>query len=95
MIRIIREEIGFKGLLMTDDLNMQALQGSLAERTRRSLAAGVDVALHCKGDLTEMQEVAAAAGGFGPEARARAEAALRARTPALDLDTALAALADV
>jgi beta-N-acetylhexosaminidase len=94
MIRLIREEIGFRGLLMTDDLNMQALAGSLAERTARSLAAGCDIALHCNGDLAEMQAVAAAAGEMGPAARARAEAALAARTPALALDAALAELAD-
>jgi beta-N-acetylhexosaminidase len=94
MIRLIREEIGFRGLLMTDDLNMQALSGSLAERAARSLAAGCDIALHCKGDLGEMLAVAAAAGEMGPAARARAEAALAARTPALDLDAALAGLAD-
>ncbi|MFP5478299.1 MAG: glycoside hydrolase family 3 N-terminal domain-containing protein [Alphaproteobacteria bacterium] len=79
MIRLIRDEIGFGGLLMTDDLNMQALAGTLAERTARSLAAGCDIALHCKGDLAEMQEVASAAGEMGPEALARAEAAVAAR----------------
>ena len=87
MIRLIREEIGFNGLLMTDDLNMQALAGTLAERTERSLAAGCDVALHCKGDLAEMQEVAAAAGQMGPRAFARAEAAVAAR-PAVGLSLA-------
>ena len=76
MIRLIREEIGFGGLLMTDDLNMQALQGSLADRTRAALAAGVDIALHCKGDLAEMQEVASAAGEMGSATLARATAAL-------------------
>lgn len=79
MIRMIREEIGFRGLLMTDDLNMEALKGSLAERTRASLAAGVDIALHCKGDMEQMIEVAKAAGEMGPEARSRAEAVLAAR----------------
>ena len=79
MIRVIREEIGFQGLLMTDDLNMQALSGSLAERTAASLAAGCDIALHCKGDLAEMQEVAAAATLQSPATRARAEAALALR----------------
>lgn len=94
MIGLIREEIGFQGLLMTDDLNMQALSGSLAERTARSLAAGCDIALHCKGDLAEMQEVAAAAGEMGPATLIRARAALARRTPALALDAALAGLAD-
>jgi beta-N-acetylhexosaminidase len=93
MIRLIREEIGFRGLLMSDDLNMQALQGSLAERTRRTIAAGVDLALHCKGDLGEMRAVAAAAGEMTPAAASRAQAALAARRPAMALDQALAELA--
>lgn len=93
MIRLIREEIGFDGLLMTDDLNMQALAGTLAERTECSLAAGCDIALHCKGDLAEMQEVAAAAGEMGPRAFARAEAAVAARPASgLSLAEALEAL---
>ena len=92
MIRIIREEIGFGGLLMTDDLNMQALQGTLAERTARSIAAGVDIALHCNGELAEMAEVAGAAGDMGPAALDRARAAVAARGPALPLDAALAEL---
>jgi beta-N-acetylhexosaminidase len=94
MIRVIREEIGFQGLLMSDDLNMQALSGTLAERTARTIAAGVDIALHCKGDLAEMVAVAGAAGRMGPEALARAEAAVAARRPAsVDLKAALAELA--
>ncbi|MEH7826799.1 beta-N-acetylhexosaminidase [Gemmobacter denitrificans] len=79
MIRLIREDIGFHGLLMSDDLNMQALSGTLAERAARAIAAGCDIALHCKGDLAEMQQVAAAAGQMGAEAMARAAKALAAR----------------
>ena len=94
MIEVIRDEIGFKGLLMSDDLNMQALQGSLAERTARTMAAGVDIALHCKGDMAEMVAVAAAAGAMRPAARARAEAAIAARKPgSVDLAATLAELA--
>jgi beta-N-acetylhexosaminidase len=94
MIRVIREEIGFKGLLMSDDLNMQALSGTLAERTARTIAAGVDVALHCKGDMDEMVAVAGAAGVMGPEALARAGAAVAARRAAtVDVEAALAELA--
>lgn len=94
MIRVIREEIGFKGLLMSDDLNMQALAGTLGERTARTIAAGVDVALHCKGDMAEMVEVAAAAGVMGPAALERAEAAVAARRAgAVDVEAALAELA--
>mgnify|MGYP005756175695 CR=1 FL=1 len=94
MIRLIREEIGFRGLLMTDDLNMQALAGTLGERTARSIAAGCDIALHCKGDLAEMQEVAAAAGAMTPAAQDRARAVIAARPAAgIDLAAALEALA--
>ena len=95
MIDLIRNEIGFRGLLMTDDLNMQALQGTLAERTARSIAAGCDIALHCKGDLAEMQAVAAAAGAMTDEATLRARAVIAARPSAdLSLAAALEALAD-
>ena len=58
---IIRGEIGFDGVLVSDDLSMRALGGTLGERTRRALAAGCDLALHCNGDSEEMEEVAAAA----------------------------------
>lgn len=55
---IIREVIGYKGLLMTDDLSMHALEGSFEDRTNRSLQAGCDVVLHCNGHLDEMQAIA-------------------------------------
>jgi beta-N-acetylhexosaminidase len=94
MIRVIREEIGFQGLLMSDDLNMQALAGTLADRTARTIAAGVDIALHCKGDLAEMVEVADAAGVMGPAALARAEVAVASRRAGqVDVEAALAELA--
>lgn len=79
MIRVIRDEIGFRGLLLTDDLNMEALRGDLARRTAASIAAGCDIALHCKGDLAQMQQVAGACGALTAAGRARAEAALAAR----------------
>ncbi|GLS87759.1 beta-N-acetylhexosaminidase [Cypionkella aquatica] len=88
MIEVIRNEIGFGGLLMTDDLNMQALKGTLGERTARSMAAGCDIALHCKGEMAEMLEVAAAAGSMTDAARARAKAALAQRRPAKSVDIA-------
>jgi beta-N-acetylhexosaminidase len=95
MISLIRERIGFRGLLMSDDLNMQALNGSLADRTARTIAAGVDIALHCKGDLAEMIEVAGAAGAMTPAAAARARAVVAARPLAgMALEQALAGLAD-
>src|SRR5690606_6693898 len=54
---IIRGGIGFDGLLMSDDLGMKALSGSFGARTRAVLAAGSDLALHCSGALSEMEEV--------------------------------------
>ncbi len=88
MIKIIRDVIGFEGLLMTDDLNMKALAGDLGDRTARSIAAGCDVALHCKGDLDQMIAVAAAAGEMTTAAHLRASAALARRTTPLDVDIA-------
>jgi len=61
---IIRGEIGFKGVLVSDDLSMEALRGDLGDRTKRARAAGCDLALHCNGRLDEMRAVAAAAGSI-------------------------------
>ncbi len=69
--RVIRGMIGFDGLLLSDDLNMEALSGDLAERARAALAAGCDIALHCSGVLVEMQAVAAAVGPLSDAAEAR------------------------
>ncbi len=77
--RVIRGLIGFQGLLMSDDVSMNALSGSIAERSRVSLAAGCDLVLHCNGRLDEMREVAAAAPLLTGDAAARAHAALAAR----------------
>ena len=102
---IIRGEIGFDGLLFTDDLSMKALAGSFRARTEAALAAGCDIALHCNGDLAEMAAVAEGAGILSGSSLARAEAALgriRAGGAGTDFDpvdarlafeTALAALA--
>ena len=59
---IIRARIGFDGLLMSDDLDMEALSGTLADAPAAAIAAGCDVALHCSGVLAESEEVAGAAG---------------------------------
>ena len=56
--QVIRGGIGFQGLLMSDDVSMNALAGSIAERTRAIIAAGCDMVLHCNGKLDEMREVA-------------------------------------
>ena len=62
----IRGEIGFDGLLVSDDLSMKALQGPLAERTRMAIEAGCDLALHCNGRLSEMREIAQGAPWLAP-----------------------------
>ncbi|MEO3430304.1 beta-N-acetylhexosaminidase [Pelagibius sp. CAU 1746] len=76
--QVIRGEIGFDGLLLSDDLSMEALKGSLGERAEASLGAGCDVALHCNGKPDEMEQVAAAVGPLTAEAQRRI-AAGRAR----------------
>lgn len=86
MIQLIREEIGFDGLLMTDDISMQALSGSVAERGRAARAAGCDVILHCNGDLSEMRDLCAAVGSMDRLAQRRAERALAARTAPQPVD---------
>lgn len=92
MIDLIRQEIGFAGLLMTDDIGMQALSGSYAERAAASLAAGCDVILHCNGTRAEFEDTVAAAGRLTPAASLRAAAALRLRHPPAAADlVALAA----
>lgn len=73
---IIRGRIGFDGLLMSDDLGMHALTGGFDERAAGVLAAGCDIALHCSGDMTEMEAVAGAVGPIGPQARERLDRAM-------------------
>jgi beta-N-acetylhexosaminidase len=73
---VIRGQIGFDGLIMSDDLSMKALKGSFRERGQRAIAAGCDVLLHCNGEMAEMVEVAAAAGALEGAAAERASRAL-------------------
>ena len=85
--RVIREEIGFDGLLMTDDLSMKALSGSFADRTRAAFAAGIDMALHCNGDLDEATEIASVTPYLVGRGAERATAALmRLKVPRQDFD---------
>src|SRR4051812_4640979 len=87
---VIRGWIGFDGLLMSDDLSMNALSGTLAERARATFAAGCDVVLHCNGSLDERREVAEACPPLGGEAKRRADAALAARREPGPFDVAAA-----
>lgn len=79
VVGLIRDRIGFDGLLMTDDITMNALPGSHADRARASVAAGCDLVLHCNGTIDQMVPVVAAAGTMTAEATRRAEAALALR----------------
>jgi beta-N-acetylhexosaminidase len=79
VLQIIRDEIGFDGLIMTDDISMKALDGPLPVLTRDALEAGCDVVLHCNGTLAERRAVAEAAGEMTGPAQRRAEAALACR----------------
>lgn len=82
-VRLMRDGLDFDGLMLTDDLSMKALSGTLGERAAAALKAGCDVVLHCNGDLNEMREVAEAAHRLKGRSRRRAEAALGriVRTP--------------
>ena len=76
---IIRERIGFDGLLMSDDVSMEALSGDYESRARAIYSAGCDLVLHCNGRIAEMRSVAAAAPWLGGQAAERAARALSAR----------------
>lgn len=82
----IRGEIGFDGLLMSDDVGMNALTGPFEERTRRALLAGCDVALHCSGAMAEMEAVAKGSRTLEGDAARRAAAALDRIDPPSDFD---------
>jgi beta-N-acetylhexosaminidase len=84
--QVIRGVIGFQGLLMSDDVSMNALSGSIAERTRAIFAAGCDMVLHCNGKLDEMREVAAETPELSGEALERARRALASRRPPQPFD---------
>ena len=86
MMRIIRDEIGFDNLIMTDDISMEALSGSIADRSRAALDAGCDLVLHCNGDLAQMESVAEIGGSMSAAAEPRAARALAARTSLQDID---------
>jgi beta-N-acetylhexosaminidase len=74
--RIMREAIGFDGLILSDDLSMKALGGPFAARARAVFAAGLDMALHCNGDLVEARAVAEGTPELAGPSLRRAEAAL-------------------
>jgi beta-N-acetylhexosaminidase len=88
--QVIRGVIGFQGLLMSDDVSMNALSGSIAERTRAIFSAGCDIALHCNGQIEEMRDVAAETPELSGKALERARKALASRRAPLPFDRAAA-----
>lgn len=91
---VIRGDIGFRGVIISDDLSMGALSGAFDQRAARALAAGCDLALHCNGNLDEMTAVAAGCTMIGADTDARLARSLGALKPAQDFD-AVAALAEM
>ena len=90
--KLIREEIGFEGLVMSDDLDMKALKGSLTKKTEQALNAGCDIALQCSGKLQDMEKVANGAQVLSGKALERAIIADTCAThvQAFDKDAGLA-----
>jgi beta-N-acetylhexosaminidase len=76
---IIRGRIGFGGLLLTDDIDMEALSGTIPERAERAIAAGCDVVLNCWAKMDDMQGIAGRCGAMRPDSLTRLERALASR----------------
>ena len=97
LITLIRDQIGFDGALMTDDLSMGALPGPIGERASRARAAGCDLILHCNGERAEMVDVLANAGTLAGASLARCQTALatRSQPEPLDIEAVEADLADL
>ncbi len=92
VVRMIRSDIGFDGLLLTDDISMQALSGTIATRSAAAIRAGCDIVLHCNGNQAEAADAVAAAGPMTEAAMARAARALALRRAPEAAD--MAALSD-
>ena len=88
MMRLVRDDIGFDGLIMTDDIGMKALSGTIPQIAQGALAAGCDVILHCNAPLNDRIACANAAGQMTAAAQTRADAALAARRKPDDIDIA-------
>jgi beta-N-acetylhexosaminidase len=90
MIDTMRQELAFDGLLMTDDLSMEALPGTIPTRAMAAQRAGIDIVLHCNGNAGEMQSVAEVLERPTPKTRQRMQAAIEVRDAlvpqSLDID---------
>ncbi|MDA8585765.1 beta-hexosaminidase [Rhodobacteraceae bacterium] len=85
-IAYLRQQLGLTGLLMTDDISMGALEGSVAERSRRAMAAGCDLVLHCNGEMPEMKAIVSAIGEMSADGVNRADIAVQRRQTPTDID---------
>jgi len=85
---VIRGEIGFAGVLVSDDLNMAALAGSMAARAEAALAAGCDLVLHCSGDLADMAGLAPAVPAIGAATARRLKSARQGIETGAEIDIA-------
>ncbi len=85
-IAYLRENLGLTGLLMSDDISMDALHGTIGARARAALAAGCDLVLHCNGDIDEMTDLVTHSGLLSGRAAERAESALEARRTPVSID---------
>jgi beta-N-acetylhexosaminidase len=79
MLYLIRNDLGYKNLIITDDISMGALEGSIFERSKCSIDAGCDIVLHCNGDVKEMRDVANASGQLTLQGEERSKFALDQR----------------
>lgn len=86
MINVIRNDIGFDGLLMTDDISMEALSGTVGARSAAAIAAGCDAVLHCNGKASDLEAVAQSVGDMSDAAQLRAQAALAWRKAPVPVD---------
>ncbi len=74
--QIIRKRIGFSGLLLSDDIDMQALEGTIPERSERAIAAGCDLVLNCWGKMDDMAQTASALPTMSAETKSRLDRAM-------------------
>jgi len=79
IIKLVRTELKFNGLLMTDDLSMKALNGTFEDKVKKSLKAGCDLILHCNGNMVEMDEISQFCGSLSPERKKHSDIVLRKR----------------
>ena len=86
IIELVRTELKFNGLLMTDDLSMKALNGTFEDKVKKSLKAGCDLILHCNGNMVEMDVISQFCGSLSPERKKYSDIVLRKRKTFSSID---------